>query len=97
MDRSKSATAYQFAKVHSVHFFRPNPLCLRHHRGFTTFLEFAGVTNLDGSAAGTTISITPGIRFWLARANSITFGIDFPLTTNPAYSVVYRLNYILNF
>ncbi|MGO8970752.1 MAG: hypothetical protein ACLQDQ_14430 [Myxococcaceae bacterium] len=64
---------------------------------FTTFLEFAGVTNLDGSAAGTTISITPGIRFWFARNNSITFGIDFPLTTNPAYSVVYRLNYILNF
>ncbi len=64
---------------------------------FTTFLEFAGVTNLDGSASGTTISITPGIRFWFLPKNSVTFGIDFPLTTNPSYSVVYRLNYILNF
>jgi hypothetical protein len=64
---------------------------------FTTFLEFAGVTNLDGTASGTTISVTPGIRFWFVPKNSVTFGIDFPLTTNPAYSVVYRLNYILNF
>jgi hypothetical protein len=64
---------------------------------FTTFLEFAGVTNLDGSASGTTISITPGIRFWFLPKNSVTFGIDFPLTTIPAYLVAYRLNYILNF
>ncbi len=64
---------------------------------FTTFVEFAGVTALDGSAAGTTISVTPGIRFWFLPKNSVTFGIDFPLTTNPSYSVVYRLNYILNF
>ena len=64
---------------------------------FTTFVEFAGVTALDGSAAGTTISITPGIRFWFLPKNSLTFGIDFPVTNNPAYSIVYRLNYILNF
>ena len=55
------------------------------------------MTNLDGSASGTTISISPGIRFWFVPRNSVTFGIDFPLTTNPADSVVYRLNYILNF
>jgi len=64
---------------------------------FTTFLEFTGVTNLDGTASGTTITISPGIRFWFIPKNSFTFGIDFPLTTNPAFSIVYRLNYILNF
>jgi hypothetical protein len=64
---------------------------------FTTFLEFAGVSNLDGTNASTTLSLTPGIRFWVLPRNSLMFGIDFPLTTNPPYSIVYRLTYILNF
>jgi hypothetical protein len=63
----------------------------------TTFVELAGVTLLDGTNAGTTVSLTPGIRFWFLPKNSFTFGVDIPLTSNPPYSVGYRANYILNF
>jgi hypothetical protein len=65
---------------------------------FTTFLEFFGTTDLDGSSASpTVITITPGIRFWLIPKNSLTFGVEFPLTTTPPASVTYRATYILNF
>jgi hypothetical protein len=64
---------------------------------FTTFLEFAGTTPLDGTNINTTLSLTPGIRFWFLPKNSLMFGIDFPLTSSPPYSIVYRLTYIMNF
>jgi hypothetical protein len=64
---------------------------------FTTFAELAGVTKFDGTTAGTTISITPGLRFWFLPKNSFTAGVDLPLTNNAAYSYVFRANYILNF
>jgi hypothetical protein len=64
---------------------------------FTTFLELAGVTPFDGTNISTTLSLTPGIRFWLIPMNSLTFGVDVPLTTNPPYSLAYRLTYIMNF
>ncbi len=64
---------------------------------FTTFLEFSGTTPLDGTNISTILSLTPGIRFWFVPKNSLMFGIDFPLTSNPAYSIAYRLTYILNF
>jgi len=64
---------------------------------FTTFLEFAGTTPLDGANTNTTLSLTPGIRFWFLPKNSLMFGIDFPIVSNPPYSIAYRLTYILNF
>jgi len=65
---------------------------------FTTFLEFYGTTDLDGtSTSPTVITITPGIRFWFAPLNSFTFGVDFPITSTPPLSVAYRATYILNF
>ncbi len=64
---------------------------------FTTFVEFSGTSPLDGTNISTILSLTPGIRFWFVPKNSLMFGIDFPLTNNPAYSIAYRLTYILNF
>jgi hypothetical protein len=64
---------------------------------FTTFVEFSGTSPLDGTNISTILSLTPGIRFWFVPKNSLMFGIDFPLTSNPAYSIAYRLTYILNF
>lgn len=64
---------------------------------FTTFFEGAGTTDLDGANGGTTVfSVTPGVRFWFAPKNSLTFGADLPLTSAP-FSVAYRATYILNF
>ncbi|HTO76236.1 MAG TPA: hypothetical protein VMQ61_09180 [Thermoanaerobaculia bacterium] len=65
---------------------------------FTTFLEAFGTTLLDGASSGkTTVSLTPGIRFWFIPENSFTFGVDLPVTRAPAFHTVFRANYILNF
>ena len=45
----------------------------------------------------TTVSLTPGIRFWFIPENSFTFGVDLPVTHAPAFHSVFRANYILNF
>jgi hypothetical protein len=65
---------------------------------FTTFLEFFGQTFLDGPNSGkTNITVTPGFRFWFIPENSISFGVDLPITHLPAVHNVYRATYILNF
>ena len=64
----------------------------------TTFVEFFGTTDLDGtSTTPTVISVTPGVRFWLVPKNSLTFGAELPLVSNPPFDIIYRLTYILNF
>jgi len=65
---------------------------------FTTFLEFFGQTFLDGANSGkTNVTVTPGFRFWFIPENSISFGVDFPVSSKPAVHEVYRATYILNF
>jgi len=65
---------------------------------FTTFLEFFGQTFLDGASSGkTNVTVTPGFRFWFIPENSISFGVDFPVSHLPAIHNVYRATYILNF
>jgi hypothetical protein len=65
---------------------------------FTTFVEFFGTTDLDGtSTTPTVISVTPGIRFWFVPKNSLTFGVELPLVSTPPFNIIYRLTYILNF
>jgi len=65
---------------------------------FTTFLEAFGTTPLDGAASGkTTVSLTPGIRFWFIPKNSFTVGVDFPVKNATTFHTVLRTNYILNF
>jgi hypothetical protein len=65
---------------------------------FTTFLEFFGQTFLDGSSSGrTNVTVTPGFRFWFVPENSISFGVDFPVSHRPPIHNVYRATYILNF
>lgn len=65
---------------------------------FTTFLEAYATTLLDGATAGkTTVSLTPGVRFWFTRQNSLTLGADFPVSHAPTYHTVFRATYIMNF
>ncbi len=65
---------------------------------FTTFVEAYGTTDLDGSHAGrTVVTMTPGGRFWFVPENSLTAGVDLPLSHDPPASAVYRATYILNF
>jgi hypothetical protein len=65
---------------------------------FTTFFETFATTLLDGATAGkTTVSVTPGIRFWFIPKNSFTVGVDFPASHAPTFHTVFRTNYILNF
>lgn len=65
---------------------------------FTTFFEFFGTTDLDGAHAGWTVAtLTPGIRFWFIPENSLMAGVEFPISANPTFAVIYRVTYILNF
>lgn len=65
---------------------------------FTTFLEAYGTTDLDGSGAGKTVfTLTPGFRFWFIPENSLTAGVDLPVSHGAPLSAVYRATYILNF
>jgi hypothetical protein len=65
---------------------------------FTTFLEFFAAHDINGPSEGhTALSLTPGIRFWFAHENSLTFGVDFPVNHPYPTGPVYRLTYILNF
>ena len=64
----------------------------------TTFLEAFGQTALDGASSGkTNVTLTPGIRFWFIPENSISLGVDFPVSSAPVIHNVYRATYILNF
>ncbi len=64
----------------------------------TTFVEAYGTTDLDGSHAGrTVVTMTPGVRFWFLPENSLTAGVDLPLSHDPPASAVARATYIRNF
>lgn len=64
----------------------------------TTFLELFATTDLNGTHEGhTAVSLTPGFRFWFAHENSLTFGVDFPVSQPHPYAEVFRVTYILNF
>ena len=64
---------------------------------FTTFVEGLAQTILDGSSPHTIFSITPGIRFWFVPENSLSLGVDLPVSDAPPFSAVYRATYILSF
>jgi len=65
---------------------------------FTTFLEAYATQDLDGASKGVyVVTLTPGIRFWFLPKNSLTFGVDFPVSNDPSIEAVYRVTYILNF
>ena len=65
---------------------------------FTTFVEFFGQSSLDGANSGkTNITITPGFRFWFIPENSLSFGVDLPISSKPAVHSVVRATYIMNF
>jgi hypothetical protein len=65
---------------------------------FSTFLELFATTDLNGKTTNhTAVSLTPGFRFWFVPENSLTFGVDLPVSYPHPYSEVYRLTYILNF
>jgi hypothetical protein len=65
---------------------------------FTTFVEFFGQTFLDGANSGkTNVTITPGFRFWFVPENSLTFGVDLPISSKPAIHSAIRATYIMNF
>jgi hypothetical protein len=65
---------------------------------FTTFLEFYGTTDLDGSTHGhTDFNMTPGIRFRLYHGHVVIAGIDLPLSSPHQFHETYRLTYIYNF
>lgn len=64
----------------------------------TAFLELYGTTPLDGTSAGKTVlSLTPGVRFWFVPKNSLSLGVDLPVSHSPPYSAAWRATYILNF
>jgi hypothetical protein len=63
-----------------------------------TFLELFATTDLDGQTTHhTAVSLTPGIRFWFVPENSLTIGVDFPVSYPHPNSEVFRITYILNF
>jgi hypothetical protein len=65
---------------------------------FSTFLELFATTDLNGPTPHhTAVSLTPGIRFWFVPENSLTIGVDFPVSYPHPYSEVFRITYILNF
>jgi hypothetical protein len=64
----------------------------------TTFVEFAGGTNMDGNQRTyTNMTATPGVQFIVGKRNVIMLGVDFPLTHPSAEVNVYRATYIYLF
>jgi hypothetical protein len=64
----------------------------------TTFVEFAGGTNLDGNQRSyTDVSVTPAVQFIVGGHNLVMLGVDFPLTHPSAEVNVYRVTYIYLF
>jgi hypothetical protein len=65
---------------------------------FTSFLELFATTDLNGPTMHhTAVTLTPGFRFWFAHENSLTLGIDFPVSEPHPFMEVFRITYILNF
>lgn len=64
----------------------------------TTFLELFATTDLNGTTKyHTAVTLTPGLRFWFAHENSLTVGVDFPVSEPHPFSNVFRVTYILTF
>jgi len=64
----------------------------------TTFVEFSGVTNLDGNEPSLTgLTATPALQFILGGRNLFMLGVDFPLTHPSVEREVYRITYIYCF
>jgi hypothetical protein len=64
----------------------------------STFVEFYGITDLDGTKRSQTIlSVTPGVRATIAKRHIIMAGVEFPLTEPNPYERIVRLTYIYNF
>jgi hypothetical protein len=65
---------------------------------FTSFLELFATTDLSGDTKyHTGVTLTPGVRFWFAHENSLTLGVDFPISQPHPFGEVFRITYILNF
>ncbi len=65
---------------------------------FTTFAEFYANRDLDGPLEGQTVaSVTPGIRTWFSKNNSLMLGEDLPLGHRAGFYRALRLTYIFNF
>lgn len=65
---------------------------------FTSFLELFATTDLSGNTKyHTGVTLTPGVRLWFARENSLTLGVDFPISQPHPFGEVLRITYILNF
>lgn len=64
----------------------------------TSFLELFATTDLNGTTKyHTAATLTPGLRFWFAAENSLTVGVDFPVSQPHPFSNVFRVTYILTF
>jgi len=64
----------------------------------TTFAELFATSDLNGPTPWhTVVTLTPGVRFWFARENSLTFGVDLPLSHPQPFSALYRVTYIMVF
>jgi hypothetical protein len=65
---------------------------------FTTFVETLATTDFNGpTPSRTLVSVTPGIRFWFVTEQSLTLGVDIPVSYPHLYSEILRITYILNF
>jgi hypothetical protein len=64
----------------------------------TTFAEFSGATNMDGSQRSVTqLTATPGVQFLFLKRNVLMLGMDFPLTHPAPERNVFRVTYIYCF
>jgi len=64
----------------------------------STFVEFYGVTDLDGNGSGRTLlTVTPGIRATIARRHILMAGVEFPLNDPMPFERIIRATYIYNF
>ncbi len=65
---------------------------------FTTFVEAAGKTLVDGDHSGRTyLSLTPGFRFTQGGRHVWMAGVDLPVDGPRAFDALYRLTYIVSF
>jgi len=64
----------------------------------STFLETYARTDLDGPRRGkSVVTLTPGLRFTLARQHVFMAGVEIPVTEPRPYEQIVRLTYILSF
>jgi hypothetical protein len=64
----------------------------------TSFVELFSTTDLNGARKDHTgVTLTPGVRFWFAHENSLTLGVDLPVSQPHPFGEVFRVTYILTF